>query len=186
MNKPDGTLSKSIMLEQESLPGNNWLKEVKKSLLEIKIQSTMEEIINLSKPQWKKIVNEALHKKEAEDFEIFKNNSKKCNHLENIEQKNYIRILTPEKAKLILEIRLGILDVKDNYHGKYKDTICRNCSKETETAKHFFKCNSQETLGPIENLEEIWKVENMKTLNQVAEHCLKILERNDFIEYKTI
>ena len=31
MNKPEGTLSKSIMLEQESLPGNNWLKEVKKA-----------------------------------------------------------------------------------------------------------------------------------------------------------
>ena len=174
------------MLEQESLPGNNWLKQVKNSIIEIKIQNTIDEIIKLSKPQWKKIVNEALHKKEAEDFETFRINSKKCKHLKNIIQKNYIRSLTPEKAKLILEIRLGILDVKENYHGKYQDTTCRNCSIEVETAEHFFKCNSQPTKGPAENIEEIWKLENLKILEEVAEHCLNVLENNEYIDYKTV
>ena len=37
MNKPDHTLSKNIMLEQENLPGNNWLKQTKKTLEELKI-----------------------------------------------------------------------------------------------------------------------------------------------------
>ena len=186
LNKPDTTLSKAVMLEQEYLPGNNWLKNVKNNIVELKIENTLNEITNLSKPQWKKIIIEALHKKEADEFEIFIKNSKKCKHLKNIELKNYIQVLTPEKAKLILEVRLGILDVKENYHGKYQDTICRNCSNEIETAKHFFECNTQELTGPIENIEEIWKLENMKSLKEVAEHCMKIMEMNEHIHYKTI
>ena len=34
MNKPDKTLSKSIMLEQQNLPGNNWLKNVLNSMID--------------------------------------------------------------------------------------------------------------------------------------------------------
>ena len=69
LNKQGTTLSKAIMLEQEYLPGNNWLKNVKNSIVEIEIENTLNEIINLSKPQWKK--------KDAMDFEIVKSNSKK-------------------------------------------------------------------------------------------------------------
>ena len=184
MNKPDHTLSKNIMREQENLPGNNWLKQTKKTLEELKIDDQIDEIIKIPKAQWKKIVKDAIIKKEIEDFETFKNTSKKCKHLKTIEQKSYIKVLTPEKAKLILEIRLGILDVKENYHGKFQDNTCRKCKKEIETAEHFFKCNSKDSA--IENLDEIWKLENINKLEEVAEHCLKLLEENEYIEYKKI
>ena len=87
---------------------------------------------------------------------------------------------------VVLEIRLGILDVKDNYHGRYTDTICRNCLKEKETAAHFIQCHTEEQKGPIEHLQEIWNLGNLKHLQEIAEHCLNLMTNNKHIQYKTI
>ena len=75
---------------------------------------------SMTKYSWKKAVEGALWKKEQENFEEWKTQSKKCNHMKNIKTKNYIKQLNPQRAKIILEIRLGILDVKENYHGRYR------------------------------------------------------------------
>ena len=150
------------------------------------VQNDIHEMNNLTKYKWKKIIDEAIWKKEQENFEIWKVQSKKCNHMKNIKTKNYIQQLTPQRAKIILEIRLGILDVKDNYHGRYPDTACRNCFKEKETAEHFIKCLTKEQKGPIEHLQEIWKLENIKNIQEIADHCIHLMTNNNYIEYKTI
>ena len=186
LNKNENTLSRKIMLEQENLPGNNWLKTTQDQLKELNIQNDIHEMNNLTKYKWKKIIDEAIWKKEQENFEIWKIQSKKCNHMKNIKTKNYIQQLTPQRAKIILEIRLGILDVKDNYHGRYPDTACRNCFKEKETAEHFIKCLTKEQKGPIEHLQEIWKLENIKNIQEIADHCIHLMTNNNYIEYKTI
>ena len=106
--------------------------------------------------------------------------------MKNIKAKNYIKQLNPQKAKIILEIRLGILDVKENYHGKYTDTLCRNCKKEIETATHFIQCMTNDKSGPIKYLPEIWSLDSIKNLEEIADHCLQIMTNNEYIEYKTI
>ena len=186
MNKHENTLSRKIMEEQENIPGNNWLKTVKTHLTELNLQDDIHELNSMTKYKWKKMVEESLLKKEQENFEDWKKESKKCNHMKNIKIKNYIKQLTPQRAKIILEIRLGILDVKENYHGKYQDTICRNCLKENETAEHFIQCLTREKEGPIKHLKEIWKLENIKQLEEIANHCLHIMINNKHIDYKTI
>ena len=58
--------------------------------------------------------------------------------------------------------------------------------KQNQQNTIFFECNTQELTGLIENIEEIWKLENMKTLKEVAEHCMNILEMNEHTDYKTL
>ena len=174
------------MVEQENLPGNNWLKTTKDHIKELNLQDNINEISTLTKYKWKKLVEEALWKREQENFEKWKIQSKKCSHMKNVKAKNYIKQLTPQRAKIVLEIRLGILDVKDNYHGRYTDTICRNCLKEKETAAHFIQCHTEEQKGPIEHLQEIWNLGNLKHLQEIAEHCLNLITNNKHIQYKTI
>ena len=93
--------------------------------------------------------------------------------------------MTPEQAKIILEIRLGILDVKDNYHQKYNDTTCRNCKNHKETSKHFIECMTPDN-NITKNIEQIWKMENLEQLKEIANHILHLMETNQHFEYKMI
>ena len=187
MNKHDKTLSKTIMLEQQNLPGNNWLKNVLNTMKALKLNESMKDLTEITKPKWKKVIEEALKKKEQEDFEEWKNNSKKCEHMKNIKKKNYLIQLAPDIAKIILEIRLGMLDVKENFHGKHKDNICRNCEKEKETSEHFIKClTSRENEGPEQHFNEIWELKNIQHLEEIGTHILNLMENNPHFEYKMI
>ena len=94
--------------------------------------------------------------------------------------------MSPAIGKIILEIRLGVLDVKDNYHGKHKDTICRNCNTQKETTKHFIECLSENDPNLIEHFEQLWKLENMEHLDKIASHILQLMENNQYFEYKMI
>ena len=94
--------------------------------------------------------------------------------------------MPPPIAKIVMEVRLGVLDVKENYHGKYKDTICRNCNQQNETTKHFISCISQNDPNLIENMEQIWKLENMENLEKTARQILQLIENNQHFEYKMI
>ena len=186
LNKPENTLSRKIMIEQENLPGNNWLKTTKAHLKELNIENDIYQMNTMTKYSWKKIVEEALWKYEQVNFEEWKEQSKKCSHMNNIKTKNYIKQLNPQRAKIVLVIRLGILDVKENYHGKQQDTICRNCLKENETAEHFLQCLTKDQNGPIKHLKEIWNLGNIKNLEEIADHCLHLMTNNKHFKYKTI
>ena len=185
LNKPDITLAKAIMKEQETIPGNNWIKKMKNNIKDLNIEYSLTDIEELSKAKWKKIIDEAIMKKEQTEFEQWTKTSKKCYHLQNIKRKNYINTMTPEQAKIILEIRLGILDVKDNYHQKYNDTTCRNCKNHKETSKHFIECMTPDN-NITKNIEQIWKMENLEQLKEIANHILHLMETNQHFEYKMI
>ena len=186
LTKPDNTLAKEIMIEQGNLPGSNWFKKAKNNLENLEIDQSIEDITEQTKPQWKKAIEKAITKKELNEFEQWRKNSKKCNHLENTKRKNYINILSPAKAKIILEIRLGILDVKENYHGKHKDTTCRNCNQQNETTEHFIRCLSGNDPTLIEYMDQIWKLENLEDLDKLASKLLQLMENNQHFEYKMI
>ena len=45
-----------------------------------------------------------------------------------------------------MKIRLNMIDVKNNYKGKYKnDRICPICKRENDTIKHLFQCTKVRT-----------------------------------------
>ena len=138
---------------------------------------------------WKKRVHQYVKEKEQYEFEQWGAKSSKCKHMKNneIKMKAYIQQLSPRYAKIIMEVRLGIVDTKVNYKNKYENLICRNCLKEQETTEHFFRC-----LIPPENQQkinlygEIYQLNDIKALKVISEHLYKIITNNEHISYKEI
>ena len=52
------------------------------------------------------------------------------------ERPKYMKELTRQEASIIFKARTRMLDVKNNFRGKYKDAKCRKCPENIETQKH--------------------------------------------------
>ena len=52
---------------------------------------------------------------------------------------NYMNKLTRMEASAIFKARTRMIDVKNNFRGKYNDTKCRKCDAETETQEHILE-----------------------------------------------
>ena len=153
---------------------------------EMGIILTMNEIEETTKEEWKKVVNKAIWYKEHQEYFEWSQNSIKCNLMmwDRIKMKQYVTELEYEAAKIIMEVRLGMIDVKVNYKNKYQDTICRNCGIETETAEHYINCRTEkQDKKAMENWHEIWTMSSIKNMNKVAHHALKVLKSSPHITY---
>ena len=51
----------------------------------------------------------------------------------------YMNKLNRRETSLIFKARTRMLDIKNNFRGKYKDTKCRNCNQTTETQEHILE-----------------------------------------------
>ena len=189
INKPDATLAKRIIYEQMNLPYQTWIKNAEHHLNKINNQLKTEDLKKYSKSQWKNEVKKYSWQIENEEFQAWCTDSKKCNHMKNspIKMQNYIQCLPPKNAKVILETRLGLIDVKTNYHNKHIDEICRNCQTNKETMFHFIDClTSTEKKGIMDKFQAIWDLDNIETLKEISDHIYNILKDNPFFDYTDI
>ena len=185
-NKPDPNLAKQVMEEQIKLPGKTWLANLLSKMSNININHSIADLEKISKYQWKAIVDKAVWHQEQKEHEDWLSKSTKCHHMmgNKLQRKKYTEILNPANAKLIMEIRLGLLDVKENYHHKYTDTICRNCNNETETSRHFIKCIADEKdQHIIDNIDVIWNLKNDEKLTEISGYLLTLILNNPYFEY---
>ena len=52
------------------------------------------------------------------------------------ERPKYMNELARQEASIIFKARTRMLDVKNNFRGKYKDTKCQKCPENIETQEH--------------------------------------------------
>ena len=188
-NKSEQTLIKSIIKEQMGIPGDTWVKCIIEELETMKEKPKINQLQKYTKPQWKKIVQQHAKEKEQIEFRNWAQESKKCHHMQNspIETKQYIYEFNPRTAKIVLEIRLGLIDVKRNFQNKHEDSLCRNCINEEETTEHFIKClSNEETLSKLQSYDQIYKMNDLKNLKETAELIYEIIANNKFFTYKEI
>ena len=189
INKPDRVLTKRILIEQMKLPFETWIRNIQHHLTNIENELQPTDLVNFTKYQWKNKVKKYIWKKEQEEFDEWANNSGKCRHMKNtpIKLQNYIENLFPRNAKIILEIRLGLLDTKVNYKNKHQDLICRKCNKENETNEHFLNSlTSEKEKNIMAKYQQILKIENMQELKEISNHIIKIVTNNPYFEYKQL
>ena len=186
LHKNEDRLSRMVLEQQHQLPGNTWVKETLNIAEEIGIID-MEEIREYTEDEWKKIVKQRIWVLENRAYKLWAEKSKKCNHMkdEDIKMKEYIKVLNPQEAKLILDIRLGMLQVKENFHNMHEDNICRICKVEIEDSKHFINCTAK-IAGEeqnLQNLNEIWSLNEISNLIEVAPVLYKVIKNNKIFEY---
>ena len=58
--------------------------------------------------------------------------------------------LKKNDAITILKARLNMLNIKDNFHGKYKDNNCDLCNSEEDSTEHLFECEGLKSLREAE------------------------------------
>ena len=187
LNKGEDNLAKRVLKAQIEEPGKTWVSSIKELLDEIEISETMEEIADIGKSKWRSMVAKRIWKREQLSYYEWADNSKKCSlmRLDKIKIKDYIEELAYEEARIVMQVRLGMVDVKTNFKNKHKDTKCRNCQTEEENTEHFIECLTPEDQKyKISNFHEFWSLQNKNNLQKIASHTLKVLKENTIFEYK--
>lgn len=147
MKMDDDKLVKKIMVEQKSQPGNHWYRGMVEIALNLNLPTEEEEIIEMTRNEWKTAVRKAIHSNENMIIKEWTNTSKKCKHMTpNCEMKEYLKILKPKDAMTILKCRLGMIEVKTNFKNKYKDTKCKKCGRE-EDLEHLLSCQTENNIS---------------------------------------
>ena len=84
----------------------------------------------------------------------------------------YLKVLYPNQAKVILKSRCKTLDIKTHCTYKYSDTICRGCGIEDETLPHIINCGQTEhmdfvNVNDIETVSDVVTISLMRTANRI-------------------
>ena len=74
--------------------------------------------------------------------------------------------LTRQEASIIFKARTRMLDAKNNFRGKYKDTKCRKCPENIETQEQCPRNMSRNTYWPSTKI----------TTNEIFENDTKKLK----------
>ena len=76
-------------------------------------------------------------------------------------------------------MRSRVIDVKQNFRGKYENFECRSCKSEEESQKHVYECwkikENRENKRKMIEYENIFG-ENSKNQAEIAKNFLAILE----------
>ena len=124
----------------------NWANEIIELRDKYSLIQTEDQIRSMTKHQWKSIADEHINKfvhsslyKQA----AIKSKTKMILQSNTLQRQQYIQQLPPHVVRRAFEVRLGMLEIKENYKNKYKDNmLCRKCKEENETLKHIFECTS--------------------------------------------
>ncbi len=104
---------------------------------------------------------------------IFPNNIEKQVQLtQSGVRQPYLSQLTRKQASNIFKAKTRMIDVKNNFRGKYQNTLCRLCNKSIETQEHIL-----EECGKIQKSEETKVRKNdlfNKTIDELRETSRKI------------
>ena len=71
----------------------------------------------------------------------------KLRFIKEYSQKQHISELGVKRCKMMMKIRLNMIETKCNYKGIFKDNLkCEICKLENDTTEHLLKCTSNELM----------------------------------------
>ena len=150
------TLAKQILIQQKNLHSNHFMKEIDGLLLKYQLEKYNENLTEISKSQWKKIVTKATHEIDQQKMKTWCLDSSKCKNLITQEgTSEYLRTIPSRAAKVLLIERLNMTDVKINYKGNYKNINCSICTNKEETTLHLLEYHQKG-----KNMKEIIEIYN--------------------------
>ena len=166
-------LVKEILKEQKKIPGKTWISNTLNLMEEMNITTNENEIENMKKEEWKRIVKKKVWDHENMETSKALRNAKKCQLIKDKDNKikPYIKELEKEDAMIILMARLDMVDVKNNYKGMHKDLKCTICKEEVETLQHLMNCPhiiKEVWKNKPENINKMLKSEDITTLKTAA------------------
>ena len=139
---PSTNITQQVLLQQQSLPGNTWLLDTMHQLTSTGLDCSLENIQNMKKTQWKKILTDVIEKADRKENQSTNGNSSKCKLLEptTSQPAPYISKLEPSEAYIVLKTRLGMINLKSNFKTCHQNQNCPLCLLEIDSLPHLFQC----------------------------------------------
>ena len=167
-----GTETQKVIIKD--ITKNSWNEELKKTLEESQIESDQTKKDKENRKQTiKRIMVQKMRDQEQ-------NKSKVKFYIENNKdlsgkRKKYLDECNRWEASHILKARARMINVKANYKGKFRDTICRFCQLQEETQIHIMEeceqINREEM--PVINRNDLFQEDTVK-LKETAKVIQKI------------
>ena len=162
---------------------NDWAVTCKEDLAKIQIPHSLDEIRNLSKYSFKKIVREKISQSALKALVEEQQSLSKVKHLDFTELKLQ-EYLLPNKldlrlSKFVFMLRSRMLDVRCNFKNKYSDTLCPLCKADQDTQQHLMVCSVLEEPDVVREVplyEELLQ-NNTKKISQIATILKRKFER---------
>ena len=137
---------------------NDWSLTVRENLDELKITLTENQIQNMSKIRFQKIVKESIKNAAFEYLLKLKNSHSKVSHIpyETLKMQDYLEpsIFSADLAKFTFLCRSRMLAVGENYKQGQEITTCPVCNlpSELDSQFHLLECSKLNTSNIVDNI----------------------------------
>ena len=144
LNEKDDSLIKEFLRAQcESPVKGDWVITVLEDLQELGINKSFDDISEISKDAFKKMVKEKVKKKALFFLKDLQQTHSKSKNLDykDLELQNYLESdLSIKEKSFIFLARSRMLDLKCNFKVGRSDLLCSKCGIEEETQQHLLSC----------------------------------------------
>ncbi len=145
----------------------NWWTQVKLLLPRYGLPLVFDNLRMYTKSTFKSLVNKAIRNVVTKEL-ISECTSlqKTCSlQYETLETQEYLKVLYPNQARIILKSRCETLNLKTQNTFKFRedDTVCRKCCVEEETLQHVINCGFPESEHINFNASHIDKLSDLQT-----------------------
>ena len=188
LKEDENSLISKVFYAQLANPvKNDWAMTCKDDLDDLQISLDFEEIKNLSKYSFKKIVKEKISQSAFKALTEEQRNLSKVKNLQfkslKIQEYMLPNKLDLRMTKFVFLLRSRMLDVRCNFKNKYTDVLCPLCKADQDTQQHLMVCtvlDDAEVVDKIPLYEHLLQSEPMK-LSETASILKKKFERRQEI-----
>ena len=146
--KEDSMIHKFLKTQIRSRTKKDWVTTVFEDLKYLNMESTtLEEIKDMKKVSFERIIKERIHEKTLERLKNLKNSHSKVKDFEYdiIKMQKYLQPnnikISREEAQLIFKLRCRVTNVKTCMRNMYLEVICYACGIQEESQKHIIECS---------------------------------------------
>ena len=194
LTKPEQNLARMVLLQQIKVQSkNDWIKTVNRDLEDFQIFLDYDQICDISKPNFKKMVNEQCRKAYLKNIHENKQKLSKGSEISypSLQLQTYLKSsqnLSVLSMKRIISVRLRDIYLKCNFPGSFSDKKCLAapmCSGD-DSNRHLFLCRFMSTANEISireiNYEQIFG-DNVQVQEIISNMIFTRLEkRKSFID----
>ena len=164
---------------QASLPDHcNWWSGVKKLMEKYAIVMSVEEIAEVSKDSFKRLVKLAIKKVALKELKEECRSKEKTAEIsyDELKPQEYLTKLGPSQSKIIFKCRSKTLNIKEHMQYKYRgNNHCRWCGVSDETLAHIVNCGYEGK--HMESAEKIICGTDMREMSELANRVQDFLDR---------
>ena len=130
-----------IRNQAENRTSKDWVSQITKDLKYIDANLSFDQITNMKRSEYMKIIKEKIEIKALKDLEDKKDTHNKVKHNKNLKMKmeKYLSAtsikITQEEKEHIFKMRCRVTDAKMNMKNNYE------CGQENKTQEHILKCS---------------------------------------------